>query len=252
MLNLILRHPIILKTLTQIRPVHGITQKYFIRDKNIFSAAMTVKMFLTRCMRLSAGATRQTSFLKPNKLVQNLLIRRRQMSQLDVNTNVQNNVILYKFEESRYFRNMQIFGVVQLFSCSVLAFYSYSPSFWDIFKADVNLKEHFLNYMFRFCIFFFAIVTGPLISLYIYATCARSIKYIILNKGGETLSIITYHMQKNKSKLNLPVGMVKCIADRQDERGTYLPLKIKNRSFYYLVNKSGTFVNSKLFDHTMG
>jgi len=98
------------------------------------------------------------------------------MSQLDVNTNVQNNVILYKFEGSRYFRNMQIFGVVQLFSCSVLAFYSYSPSFWDIFRGDVNLKEHFLNYMFRFCIFFFAIVTGKNHLLYLYV--CNNISYI--------------------------------------------------------------------------
>ncbi|KYQ55679.1 hypothetical protein ALC60_05430, partial [Trachymyrmex zeteki] len=86
----------------------------------------------------------------------------------------------------------------------------------------------------------------------VYAACARSIKYIILNKGGKTLSIITYHMQKKKSKLNLPVGVVKCTADRQDDTGTYLPLKIKNKSFYYIVNKSGTFVNSNLFDHIMG
>ncbi|KYN43383.1 hypothetical protein ALC56_02109, partial [Trachymyrmex septentrionalis] len=91
-----------------------------------------------------------------------------------------------------------------------------------------------------------------LVYLYIYATCARSIKYIILNKGGKTLSIITYHMQKKKSKLNLPVGMVKSTADRQDNIGMYLPLKIKNRSFYYLVDKNGTFVNSRLFDYVMG
>ncbi|KAG5328476.1 TM223 protein, partial [Acromyrmex charruanus] len=255
MLNLILRHPIIPKTLlTQVRSVHGITQKCFICDKNIFSAAMTVRLFLTRCIRLSAGAARQTNFLKPNKLIQNLLIQRRQMSQLDVNTNVQNNVILYKFEGRTYFRNLKIFGAVQLFCCSVLAFYSYTPSFWDIYRADVNLKEHFLNYQINFILFEIDvfIFVGPLMCLYIYATCARSIKYIILNKGGETLSIITYHMQKKKSKLNLPVGMVKCTADRPDGRGTYLPLKIKNRSFYYLVNRNGTFVNSKLFDHAMG
>ncbi|KYM96220.1 hypothetical protein ALC62_13124, partial [Cyphomyrmex costatus] len=86
--------------------------------------------------------------------------------------------------------------------------------------------------------------------IYTYAICARSIKYIILNKGGKTLSIITNHVLKKKSKLNLPVGMVKCTADRRDNRGIYLPLKIENRSFYYLVNKSGTFLNLKLFDYT--
>ncbi|XP_018402605.1 PREDICTED: transmembrane protein 223 [Cyphomyrmex costatus] len=250
MLNLVLRYPFIIpKTLlTQVRSVHGITQKYFIHDKNIFSAAMAVRMFLTKCTRLSDGATQRTNFFKLKKLEKNLLIQRRQMSQLDVNTNVQNNVILYKYEKNVYFRNLQIFGVAQLVSCIVLGFYSYTPTFWDIRNADVDLKEYWLNNILRFTMFSFAILIGPSICIYTYAICARSIKYIILNKGGKTLSIITNHVLKKKSKLNLPVGMVKCTADRRDNRGIYLPLKIENRSFYYLVNKSGTFLNLKLFE----
>ncbi|KYN12630.1 hypothetical protein ALC57_15358 [Trachymyrmex cornetzi] len=58
-------------------------------------------------------------------------------------------------------------------------------------------------------------------------------------------------MRKKKSKLNLPVGTVRCTANRQDGTGVYLPLKIENRSFYYLVSRSGTFVNSELFDYTL-
>jgi len=49
MLGQILRHP---KTLlAQLQSTHGITQKYFICDKNIFSATMAIRMFLTRCTR---------------------------------------------------------------------------------------------------------------------------------------------------------------------------------------------------------
>lgn len=46
---------------------------------------------------------------------------------------------------------------------------------------------------------------------FIYALCARNIKYIILNKGGKTLSIVTYHMRKKKSNINLPIEMVRII-----------------------------------------
>lgn len=52
MLDLILKHPIIPKTLlTQVRSIHGITQKYFVHDKNIFSTIMAVRMFLTKHAR---------------------------------------------------------------------------------------------------------------------------------------------------------------------------------------------------------
>lgn len=92
------------------------------------------------------------------------------MSRLDVNTNVQNNVILYKYEGSTYIRNLRIFGVVQLFCCLVLAFYSYTPSFWDIYKTDINLKEYLLNHMLRIGIFFFVIMTGKNHLLYLCVT----------------------------------------------------------------------------------
>lgn len=44
---------------------------------------------------------------------------------------------------------------------------------------------------------------------------------------------------------------VKCITDRTSRAGC-VTLKIKNKSFYYLMDKQGTFVNPKLFDHAMG
>ncbi|XP_024883355.1 transmembrane protein 223 isoform X1 [Temnothorax curvispinosus] len=252
MLSLIFKHFITPKTvLTQMRSVHGIAQKYFMRDENISSATMAIKMFLMRHVRLSNGATRPTSFLRPNGLLQNVLIQRRQMSQLDVNTNVQNNVVLYKLEKSAYYRYMRIFSIGQLFGWSVLAFYTYKPSFWDIFYTDIKFKEFCYNHMFRLSTFICAILAGPIMFLVIYATCARSIKYIILNKGGETLSITTFHMRKNKSTISIPVDMVRCTADRTTGGGV-LPIKIQNRSFYYLIDKSGTFVNPKLFDYVTG
>lgn len=57
----------------------------------------------------------------------------------------------------------------------------------------------------------------------IYALCARNVKYIILNKGGETLSIITYHALKKKSTIHLPIGMVRaiCVYNYEYEKLTF-------------------------------
>lgn len=252
MLGSILRHPVMPKILlNQVRSVHGITKKYFIYNKNIFSAAIGVRMFLTRCTRFADGATRPTSFSKPNGLLQNLSIRHQQTLQLDVNMNVQNNVILYKLEKDAYFRNVRIFAIGQLFGWAILALYTYTPSFWDIFNTDINFKKYLFEHMFRLGIFFCSIVIGPLMFLYIYGLCTRSVKYVILHKGGKALSIITYHMRKKKSTINVPTEMVKCTADRTGV-GNCLPLKITNKSLYYLIDKEGTFVNPKLFDHAVG
>jgi len=90
------------------------------------------------------------------------------MSQLDVNTNVQNNVILYKFEKNVYFRNIQIFGVGQLFGWALLAFYTYKPSFWDIFNTDIKFKEYLVNHVFWLGTFLFSIFIGKNHLLYSY------------------------------------------------------------------------------------
>lgn len=106
------------------------------------------------------------------------------MSQLDVNTNVRNNVILYKFERDTYFRNMKIFGIGQIFGWSILSLYTYKPSFWDIFYTDIKLKEYWFNNMFRLSMFLFSIFTGKnhvfyyVYNLYLYLQKIEKIDFI--------------------------------------------------------------------------
>ncbi|XP_050465385.1 transmembrane protein 223 [Cataglyphis hispanica] len=250
MFGLILTHPIIFKvSLTEAQPICGIMQKYFKYDKNIFSSAWSVRTFLTRSIRLSDGLVQPASLLKSSKLPKNLLVRHQQISKFDVNTNVLNNVILYKNENDGYFRIFQLFAIGQLFGWAVLAFYTYTPGFFDIFAADMEfMKEHVIQLSLFTC----SIFVGPITFAFMYATCARNIKYVILNKGGKTISLFTYHIWKRKSQiLNLPVGMARCTSHRTG-RGVCIPVKIKNRSFYYMIDKNGTFVNPNLFDYTMG
>ncbi|CAL1685040.1 unnamed protein product [Lasius platythorax] len=255
MFGLLLKHPIIFKALlTEAQSTRGMMQKCLKYDKNIFLSVLSVRTFLTRSIRLFDGLVQPASFLKPSKLPQSLVVRHQQISKLtlDVNTNVRNNVILYKNENDRYFRNIRIFAIGQLFGWSVLALYTYTPDFLDIFTTDIKLKEFLKKHLFRLPTFVFSIFAGPVTFGFMYATCARNVKYIILNKGGKTLSLSTYHLWKRKSDIiNLPIGMARCTSHRTDV-GVCIPLKIKNRFFYYLIDKKGTFVNPSLFDHTTG
>ncbi|KAL0107550.1 hypothetical protein PUN28_014695 [Cardiocondyla obscurior] len=101
--------------------------------------------------------------------------------------------------------------------------------------------------MFQTGVFTFALIAGPFMFFFIYALCSRSVKYIILNKGGKTVSIVTYHVLKKKSSSVIPVEMVKSTVDRRSKSG-FVSLKIKNKYFYYLLDNGGTYVNPKLFD----
>lgn len=245
MLGVVLKHSIIPKVLlTKARSIHGITQNYFKCDKHIISIPI-VRTFLTKCTRL----VKLENFLKPKRLPGNLLVRQQQM-QLDVNMNVNNNVLLYKYENYRYFLYMRMFAIGQLFGWLILALYTYSPTFLEIFNTDVKLKHYIRDNNFRLITFVFAIFAGPIMYGYIHALCARSVKYMILHKGGKKISIFTHHLWRNVC-LNIPVEMAKAASHRTD-LGLYVPMKLKNKHFYYILDKKGKFLNPELFDHIMG
>lgn len=88
------------------------------------------------------------------------LVRHQQLSKFDVNTNVQNNVILYKIEKDRYFWNIKIIAIGQLLGWSILTFYTYTSGFFDIFTTDIKFKEFLKQYSFRLVMFVFSIFAG--------------------------------------------------------------------------------------------
>lgn len=253
MFGLLLKHSMIFRALlTEAQSASGMMHKCVKYDKNIFSSTSTVRTFLTQSRRLFDELVQPANFLKPRKSPQCLVVRHKQETKvaLDVNTNVQNNVILYKNEKDKYFWTIRAFAFGQLFGWSVLALYTYTPEFFDIFKTDIKFKEFLRKHTFRFSTFVFSIFAGPITFGFMYATCSRNIKYIILNKGGKTLSFFTHHLWKRNSNIiNVPVGMARCTSHRTGN-GTCIPLKIENKFFYYLIDKSGTFVNPTLFDYT--
>ncbi|XP_012233704.1 transmembrane protein 223 [Linepithema humile] len=247
MLGVVLRHSILPKVLlTEPRSIYGITQKYLKNDKDILSTALIVRTFLTKYTRLVQPA----NFLKSSRLPGSLLVRQGQTLQLDVNLNVRNNVLIYKYENDRYFRMLRMFAIGQLFGWSILALYTYSPTFLEIFNTDVKFKNYIRYNGLRLFTFIFSAVVGPIMYAFIHFLCARNIKYMILHKGGKTISITTHHLWK-KCCMNLPIEMVKSVSHRTD-RGVVVPLKLKNKRFHYALDKKGTFVNPNLFDHIVG
>lgn len=96
------------------------------------------------------------------------------MSKFDVNTNIKNNVILYKNENERYFRNIKMIAIGQLLGWSVLAFCTYTSAFFDIFTTDIKFKEFIKQHSYRLSMFAFSTFAGKtffycfLVEIYFY------------------------------------------------------------------------------------
>ncbi|XP_014475277.1 PREDICTED: transmembrane protein 223 [Dinoponera quadriceps] len=252
MLSAILKHLVPVKPLlTDIRSICKISQQYLKHSKNVFSMALTVRTFLTRSARISDGLIQSTRLFKPNKLPQNLLVRHQQTIKLDIDTNVCNNVILYKNENQRYVLKVHFVAIAQFVWWSTIAFYSYRASFWDIFYTDITLQQHLYNHLITHVLFTLSVIIAPLTYVAVYALFSRTIRYIVLHKGGEKVTLTTSHLWKKNDGIQVPVGNVKCLRHRT-ATGIFMLVKVKDKRFYYLIEKKGTFLNPELFDYTLG
>ncbi|OAD56316.1 hypothetical protein WN48_03635, partial [Eufriesea mexicana] len=85
----------------------------------------------------------------------------------------------------------------------------------------------------------------------LYKINQKVIKYIILHKGGQKVSLVTNHVLKTFHVITVPVNKVKVDIARA-RMINYLPLKVQGDYFSYFIDGTGKFVNEELFDYTVG
>ncbi|XP_032735168.1 transmembrane protein 223 [Lontra canadensis] len=79
----------------------------------------------------------------------------------------------------------------------------------------------------------------------------RSVRSVMLRAGGKQVTLTTHAPFGLGAHFTVPLNQVSCVAYR-GEVPAMLPLKIKGRRFYFLLDKAGHFPNTKLFDNTVG
>ncbi|KAI5761406.1 unnamed protein product [Gulo gulo] len=79
----------------------------------------------------------------------------------------------------------------------------------------------------------------------------RSVRSVMLRAGGKQVTLTTHAPFGLGAHFTVPLNQVSCMAHR-GEVPAMLPLKIKGRRFYFLLDKAGHFPNTKLFDNTVG
>ncbi|GAB0100728.1 Transmembrane protein 223 [Sergentomyia squamirostris] len=176
----------------------------------------------------------------------------------ELNTNVVKDVIIYKYDNPKFFRYLNIFAICQFFFWVYLSHFSFTTlrdapvdkntsedlPFWRKLNLGDNKYRNTLSSL-SFCFGW-----GILAMSWMYTL--RSVRYLVLRKGGQNVSLVTYTpMGVGNRIMDVPLT---CIS-AQESRGAarvHLPLKVKNRAFYYILDKKGTFPNEKLFDYTAG
>nr|XP_012143099.1 PREDICTED: uncharacterized protein LOC105662746 isoform X2 [Megachile rotundata] len=137
------------------------------------------------------------------------------------------------------------------FSCELLSYYTFDPKFILTWRKNVSWAEYLKLNGTNLLYFVYAIIVGPSAFFLLYTANKKFVKFIILHPGGTSVSLVTHHLFKRQDVLTVPVSKVTAICSRNRMRD-YLPLKVQGKSFYYLVDAEGKFINEKLFDCTVG
>lgn len=79
----------------------------------------------------------------------------------------------------------------------------------------------------------------------------RSVRYLVLRKGGKQLTLVTYTPYGENRMFTLDLDKVSC-KEARDRATSLLPMKVKGHFFHYIMDMRGEFKNASLFDHTAG
>lgn len=228
--------------------------------KNTFMRIGVVKQLQFFCQTSANNVKYKSTFCKlyhssPNyafrvKNTRNLT-QETARKQLQVDTNVQNNVLLFKNENTAFPNRIKLFTFGWLFCSTVIAYYSFSSKFISLISTSANWKDYLKQCGIRIFYFIYIVVTGPSLVLIVSFYIRRYVKYVILQKGGEHVSLITYNLFKNELLQEVPVKQIRSTLSRNEIKN-YMQLKVQFQSFYYLMDAKGTFLNIELFDNTIG
>ncbi|XP_069821526.1 transmembrane protein 223 [Dendropsophus ebraccatus] len=168
---------------------------------------------------------------------------------------VPRDVVLFQHSRPRFFRLLGIFCVAQAGFWAYLAHFGYT-SLRDIRQSDPgeereNKGRNMGSPLWRTTFTLSCLSVGSLIMAAGLLFSRRSVSAVTLHVGGDQVTIFTAGVFGLGSSFTIPLRHVSCMAHRS-EVPAFIPLKVKGRPLYYLLDKQGQVSNAKLFDLTVG
>lgn len=187
----------------------------------------------------------------------NLSFNPRATRPYEVNTNVQKDVILFRYTNPHWYRILNIFAVCQF------SFWMYSANVAYTLLKDVPVKSDVSEDLpfwrkinlgekkYKLGITLLCLFVGLTLMTTTCLYTARSVKYLILLKGGQSVTIVTHGPFGRNMSRTLNLENVSCPVSRQSARGQ-MALKVKGNYIHYFLDLRGEFTNPQLFDYTAG
>ena len=178
--------------------------------------------------------------------------------------NVSKDVNIYKYDNARFARLLTICASGQWFVMTHMsvvmfqhmpAFFSWIPLDEPSDKQDTMSKDNQRipcakwTYRLAFSLFTFGISCAVLAGSCIY--CARTVQSITLLKSSDKVLFKTYTPIGTLQNTIVPVAHVSALQSRTASMG-YVPLRVKDYHFNFIVDKSGHFSQPSLFERTVG
>uniref|UniRef100_A0A1E1X8E1 Putative conserved plasma membrane protein n=1 Tax=Amblyomma aureolatum TaxID=187763 RepID=A0A1E1X8E1_9ACAR len=181
----------------------------------------------------------------------------------EVDTNVAKHTEIYRFDNFKAFASLRMFTVVQLFLWSYMANYCYTvtdPT--EGVPPDVEksgrvggllefLRERLTTDRYRYGLVALCTTVGSLVVAGSSLFVLRSVRSIVLLKGGQRVLVQTYAPFRDLRGLEVPLEHINCLQSRL-RKSSYITLKVKGHWFYFMLDQRGIFPHPKLFDNTVG
>lgn len=190
--------------------------------------------------------------LLPRSVSQLLSVLRSRNVHRSLQSGVPRDVLLFQHERSRFFAILGLFCAGQSIFWTSLAVAALSRPLIRVpaeapNRGYLDLRSALWRYGLAVgCGMMGALVLGAglLYSL-------RSVRSVMLLAGGQQVTLTTYAPFGLGTRFTVPLNQISCMAHR-GEVPAMLPLKVKGRRFYFLLDKAGHFPNTHLFDNTVG
>uniref|UniRef100_A0A8C4QE56 Transmembrane protein 223 n=1 Tax=Eptatretus burgeri TaxID=7764 RepID=A0A8C4QE56_EPTBU len=156
-----------------------------------------------------------------------------------VNARVVRDTLLFEHDKRTSFFVLGCFAASQFVFWVYLGHFAFTCLKDDADMSDADWTARFLT------------GKGRLILMGATVFSLRSVNRLVLRRGGEQLTFSTYLPFGISHSFTVPLRDVSCKVNAAD-MPTLLPVKVKNRPFFFLLDKKGMVSNQQLFNFTVG
>uniref|UniRef100_A0A8C5QQ76 Transmembrane protein 223 n=1 Tax=Leptobrachium leishanense TaxID=445787 RepID=A0A8C5QQ76_9ANUR len=166
---------------------------------------------------------------------------------------VTNDLVLFEHRRPRFFRLLGLFCGAQAGFWAYMAHFGFT-SLRDTREKSPGQepeqqKRNLGSPLWRAGFTLSCLTVGELAAGLLFSL--RSVCAITLHRGGEKVTIATAGFFGVGSSFSMPLRHISSMAHRS-EVPAMIPLKVKGRPLYFLLDKQGHVSNAKLFDITVG